>query len=82
MRKPDTFTKTIYVVAWAGCTIPLTGRTFETIDLAEQMFEVWMDKPGIRIERMRAAFVFDTFVTKEKYLKNKQKAAQSSGDML
>jgi len=71
MRNQDTFSKNLYVVVWAGCTIPLSGRSFDNEEEAIEMFKVWIDQPGIRIERMMAAFVFDTLFTKttfEKYI--------------
>jgi len=77
MRKPDTFTKTIYVVAWAGCEIPLSGRTFYSEDEALKMAAAWVDHSGIRVERMRAAFVFDTFLNQEKILEKLGKNSQT-----
>jgi len=79
MRKPDTFTKTIYIVAWAGCKIPLSGRTFYSEEEALKMAEAWVDHSGIRIERMRAAFVLDTLMNQEKIL---TKLGKTSPDMV
>lgn len=58
----DTFSKTLYVVAWAGCTIPLSGRSFNDYDVALEMYNAWKGSPGLRMERMRGVFVFDTML--------------------
>jgi len=60
--KIDTFSKTLYVVAWAGCKIPLGQRSFNDYDVALEMFNAWKGSPGLRIERMRGVFVFDTML--------------------
>lgn len=66
-NRADTFHKTIYVVAWAACTIPLSGRTFQDYDEAMKMFKAFLGRPGLRIERMRAVFALDTVLTEKKF---------------
>ena len=82
MRNQDTFSKTLYVVAWASCTIPLSGRSFEDEDEAILMAHAWKDADGLRIERMRAAFVFDTRYNKQNLEKKFQELGKSSADVL
>lgn len=62
MNEVDAFSKTLYVVAWAGCTIPLSGRSFGDYDIALRMYKAYKGEPGLRIERMTGIFVLDTMV--------------------
>lgn len=52
MDKKDIFVKVEYVVAWAGCKVPLHERTFEGYDEADEMFNFHISEPSIRIEEV------------------------------
>ena len=48
----ETFIKVYYVVAWAGCNIPLKDRTFAFYDEAEEYYTQNIDKLAIRVEEV------------------------------
>lgn len=56
----ECFTKTMYVVCWAGCTIPLSGRSFDDYDKAVKLFNAGKGQQSLRIERFRGVFILDT----------------------
>jgi hypothetical protein len=56
----ECFLKTMYVVCWAGCTIPLSGRSFEDYDAALKLYRAGQGEPSLRIERLRGLFILDT----------------------
>lgn len=48
----DIFIKVEYVVAWAGCKIPLAQRTFEHYDEAVELYEAAKGMVSRRIEEV------------------------------
>lgn len=52
MADKDIFIKVEYVVAWAGCKIPLRDRTFQNYDEALDLYELAKGQPSRRIEEV------------------------------
>ena len=52
MADKDIFIKVEYVVAWAGCKVPLADRTFSHYDEALELYKAAEGKPSRRIEEV------------------------------